>query len=156
MNEWDNQLIDLLNTGTGLEVNNTTEQAFTGRSFEVQLSENSFMYLEERRNINEILIGYRLAFCFVDEDLPEKLDDNGKKDIISFFEEFISDRLDIKTRIGNPYVRFLDKTEVDIDKRLQTEKRCLLVDVSSHFDKPEDFSPYIPKFKEVCENYSFF
>lgn len=157
MNKWDDQLISILAIGTGLEVRSTTSQAFYGRSFEVQLSENSFMYLEERRNINEHLIGYRLAFCFVSEDLPEKLDDDRKGDIISFFKEHLNNnsKLDIISRIGSPYVRSLDGMESSVDKRLQIEKKCLWVDVNSHFDRPEDFSSYIPKFKEICENYSY-
>ncbi len=140
---------------TGIKSRDTTACAFYGNSAEIPLSPDSFMYLEEARNDVEELVGFKLSFCLIGENLPDELPPDKKEKIEKYFEKVPNWNKSIdwwaKAQIGNPYRRDTPTYE----KRLQSDKKSLWVDLRTLEKDIEEIRPYIPKFKETCEKFSY-
>ena len=159
-----NKLEKIFAEETGIECKNTGLQSYYGHSFEAQLSENLFIYLEEARNGIDSLVGYRLSLCLVDEKLSDKLlegkklPEDKKNEIEKYFEDTLgSSSIDWYpgAKTGQPYVREIDTSDPS-NKRFQADKRCLWVDLRTSERDLESIRPDISAFKEACENFPGF
>jgi len=115
-------LADLLAHETGHEVTNMDSTACYYRSREICLDGeihnapgNNYVYFEERRNGNEHHIGYSLAYCLVDPNLPDKLSDEGES-VVEYFRQAMNGSemfWENGASIGNAYTRGLARPEFE-------------------------------------------
>lgn len=151
-------MTDVFKSYTGLDTRDTTKHAYYSRSVESQLSPNRFIYLEERRGLNENHNGYKLALALVDESLPEELAEREREKISKFFTRALRIKKGypfIESQIGNPYRRedIDSDKKMELNNRLQAGVRCLWVDIQFFDTDLSKIGPFILPFKQASERF---
>ena len=153
---------EALEKGTGINSVRRTGEHTGGvcRSFEVQIADGRFVYLEESRNYNEELIGYNLLFCLIDPKLPKELAPKQKEAIEKHFGTVIGDipekdQPTVWAAVSAPYTR---EEHPAYDKGQDWSQRCLWLDIKFLGMARIPFREvvaYLPSFRQTCEQFVF-